>query len=81
MPRRKENLEIKTLRLSAGATEALQAFYPNLGYNRVIRLLVDKHLEYMHQQAARLANPSPDAALAEAANAIIKDVVPTEDTA
>lgn len=81
MPRRKENLEIKTLRLSSGATDALQQFYPNLGYNRVIRMLVDKHIEYMQQQVAKMTSGSIDAALQAAAEQVIKDSAPTEDSA
>ena len=53
MPRVKENLEIVTLRLSAGTRDKLTNFYRDLGYNRVIRLLVDKHLEQLEQAVAR----------------------------
>jgi len=34
-----------SLRLFSGDTERLQAYYPKLGYNRVIRTLVAEHLK------------------------------------
>ncbi len=33
------------MRLFSGDTERLQAYYPKLGYNRVIRTLVAEHLK------------------------------------
>lgn len=45
MPREKENLEKKTIRLTIGTADELNEFYPALGYNKVIRHLVNSHLK------------------------------------
>ncbi len=66
MARRKEGLSKVTLRLSDGAIEKLQQFYPSLTYNRVIRLLVDKHIQLNEQKLAeRLGGQTPLAAPVE----------------
>lgn len=53
MPRKRENLQIVTIRLNQGDAQRLTDFYPNLGYNRVIRVLVAKHLEVLDQRVAQ----------------------------
>jgi hypothetical protein len=50
MPRPKANLEMVTLRLTKGAKEKLAAFYSTVGYNLAIRLIIDKHVEWLEQQ-------------------------------
>lgn len=50
MARPKANLEMVTMRLTKGAKERLGAFYKDIGYNMAIRLMVDKHLEFLEQQ-------------------------------
>lgn len=53
MPRHPENLIKKTIRLNAGDTEELDSYYPTLGYNKVIRELVHRHLVRLRERTNR----------------------------
>lgn len=50
MPRPKENLEKVTIRLTDGACAELAEFYPHLGHNKAIRIIVDKHIKTLREK-------------------------------
>lgn len=47
-----EELEKVTVRLFDGDREALQNYYPSLGYNKAIRTLVRKHLRALDEKVS-----------------------------
>jgi hypothetical protein len=51
-----------TIRLESNQYQELRRLYPNVGYNGIIRALVDKHLRAMRVRVAeQLAKLSPEA--------------------
>lgn len=50
MPRVKQNLEKVTIRLTTGAKDELEKFYPNAGYNVAIRKIVDNHIKRLNEK-------------------------------
>lgn len=65
MSRNKSDLEVITIRLSGGARDKLQRYYPTAGYNKAIRELVDRHLAKLDEatnrtQRDKLVLPIPD---------------------
>jgi len=61
MPRDNEDLEKKTIRLHRGDADILQQFYPRLGYNKAIRVLVRNHIKTLQERTAQTtANAIPD---------------------
>ena len=46
-------LEVVTLRLVKGDKEILQEFYPEIGYNRVVRELVSRAAKRLREKYAR----------------------------
>ena len=56
---RNRRLSKHTLRLRDGDTALIDAAYPDLGHNRIIRLLVSAHVDQL--EAAKAASaPAPD---------------------
>lgn len=54
MPKKLDRpLEIITIKLFDGDRAALQNFYPGVGYNAVIRKLVDNHVRKLREREAR----------------------------
>lgn len=50
MPRAKQDLEKVTIRLKTGHAQELNEFYPSMGYNRVIRDIVENHLKKLRER-------------------------------
>lgn len=48
-----DDLEKVTIRLTRGAKEELQAMFPNVGYNIVIRKLTDNFIKGVKEKASR----------------------------
>lgn len=53
MPKILETLKI-TIRLADGDRERLQKYYPSVPYNKVIRTLVQEHLDALDKRLERL---------------------------
>lgn len=49
----KEDLEKVTIRLTTGAKEKLNTLYPSLGYNKVIRRLVDNFTRGVEEKVSQ----------------------------
>ncbi len=49
--------EVVTLRLYKGDKEILNEFYPRAGYNRVVRILVRKHIRALQEKLSRKLPP------------------------
>lgn len=52
MPRQNEGLEKFTVRLDPAHVALLKQFYPRVGYNRAIRLIVSNHVKFLEQQVS-----------------------------
>lgn len=48
-PEEEEELEKVTIRLFNGDKDDIMAFYPKLGYNKAIRILVRKHVRALKE--------------------------------
>jgi hypothetical protein len=60
MPREKENLEKVTVRLYIGDKEELNSFYPQLGYNKVVRKLITDHLKKLRERVNQKRSETND---------------------
>lgn len=47
-----EGVDMRPIRFFKGDLERLQQFYPNIGYNHVVRTLVRKHLKALEERLA-----------------------------
>lgn len=65
MPRPRENLHKITIRLRAGDAEAIDAFHPALGHNKVIRGLVARYVEKLKARERRLPGEQLDQTTAD----------------
>jgi hypothetical protein len=54
----KEDLEVVTLRLYQGDKDRLDEYYPQLGYNKIVRLIVRNHLQRLDKKVERALSPS-----------------------
>lgn len=58
----REDLELVTIRLSRGDKDKLTDFYPRIGYNKAVRLLVRKHVKMLEE---RLNEATPNISIKE----------------
>ncbi len=55
----KEDLEKVTIRLTQGAAQRLNDLFPSVGYNRVIRTMVDNFLKGVEEKSQRSTTRNP----------------------
>lgn len=53
----REDLEKVTLRLTTGAKEKINAFFPTVGYNIVIRKLTDNFIKKIEERTSQSQEP------------------------
>lgn len=53
----KDDFEKVTIRLTRGAPDKLALYYPTVGYNKVIRTLVDNFIKGIEEKSSRTINP------------------------
>ena len=51
MPRQNKDLEKVTVRIHRGDREILKQFYPSMGYNEAMRILIHNHCKALQERA------------------------------